>query len=365
MRGIAQVGLGEFGQRHLEAWHRLGLGEQLWIVEADESRWGETAQFRFPLGRIVRRLSDVLDQVDAVDIVAATDLHAELLRSTLSAGRDAFVAQPMTTNSTQAREVAELAARTGRLVQVGCSYRHHPISVRLKEEVGRGTFGAVRYVSGNFVGYRPARVDVGVMHGDGFHLLDLFNWLLDTSPSDAYAVCRDHFRRGLEDFAIALLTYPNESVGKVEVGYIQPGRWQDRAFAGGTATKEIVIVGERAIAEADFETGHLRMHEVRQEFKQGTWTPLTSGSRQIPVEPCSPVKMICRELEAFLHGMETREPPPSGPVASGLNVALLIEAIYESARRAEPVRVEQVTVPDAPRPSGLLLKAPRKRGKAA
>lgn len=31
---ILQVGLGNFGKRHLEAWHHLGLGDSLAVVAA-------------------------------------------------------------------------------------------------------------------------------------------------------------------------------------------------------------------------------------------------------------------------------------------------------------------------------------------
>ena len=337
---ILQVGLGNFGKRHFEAWHRLGLGEQLWVAEPDQRKWSETARLRFPPGRLVRQLSDVLDQVDVVDIVTPTDSHAELLRAALSADKDVFVEKPMTMSSAQARQIAELAERSRRVVQVGFYYREHPISVRLKEEIARGSLGAVRYVSGQFMGFKRARTDVGVMHTDGIHFLDLANWLLDSAPSQAYAVCRDHFKRGLEDFAIALLTYPSGAVGKIEAGYIQPGRWKDKVVAGAMTTKELAVVGERATAEVDFEAETLTLHDVHQEFRNGTWTPVLSGSRQIPVEPCDPVEMVCRELKGFLHCVETREPPAAGPIASGVNLALLMEAIYDSARRSAAVPVE-------------------------
>jgi predicted dehydrogenase len=340
INGIAQVGLGNFGKRHLEAWHRLGFGEQLWIAEPDERKWAETARWRFPRARLVRQMSDVLDQVDVVDIVTPTDSHAELMCAALSAGKDVFVEKPMTANASQARQIAELAERLRRVVQVGYYYRHHPISIRLKEEIGCGSFGAVRYVSGQFMGFKRARTDVGVMHTDGIHFLDLANWLLDRAPSEVYAVCRDHFKRGLEDFAIALLTYSGGAVGKIEAGYIQPGRWKDKVVAGAMTTKEFTVVGERVTAEADFETETLTLHDVRQEFRNGTWAPVLGGSRQISLEPCDPVQMVCRELEGFLRCVETRETPAAGPVASGVNLALLMEAIYDSSRRGQAVGLD-------------------------
>ena len=81
---IVQVGLGNFGKRHLEAWHRLGLGDQLWIAEPNEAMWVETERFRFPKERLVRSLDEVIDRVDMVDIVTPTDSHAASKNSMLT-----------------------------------------------------------------------------------------------------------------------------------------------------------------------------------------------------------------------------------------------------------------------------------------
>ena len=226
---VVQVGLGNFGKRHLEAWHRLGFGDRLWIAETDQAKWAQTAAHHFPKDRLVRSMEEVLDRVQLVDIVTPTQSHAALCRQALDAGKDVFMEKPMTATSAEARELAEAAQRSGRLIQVGYYYRFHPAAQRLKAELRAGRLGAIRYVTGNFCGFKRARTDVGVTHTDGIHFLDLFNWLLDSAPVEVYAVCRDHFGRGLEDLSIVLLTYPGGTVAKVESGYVQPGdgriRW--------------------------------------------------------------------------------------------------------------------------------------------
>ena len=74
---------------------------------------------------------------------------------------------------------------------------------------------------------------------------------------------------------------------------------------------------------------------------------MVGGSAHPATEPCDPVQMVCRELTAFLQSVETRTPPMAGPVESGVNLALLIEAIYESAKRQAPVRLADTTLAGA------------------
>ena len=336
---ILQIGLGNFGKRHLEAWHRLNLGGDLWIAEMDEAKWAETRIFNVAADHLVRDPFSMLDKVDVVDIVTPTDSHYELCRRALEAGKDVFLEKPMTMNSADARRLAELAESRRRLIQVGYYYRFHPASQRLKDEMASGRFGAIRYLTGNFMGFKRARNDVGVTHTDGIHFLDLFNWLLGTAPVEVYAVCRDHFKRGLEDFSIVLLTYPDGSVGKVESGYVQPGRWNDKVVPGALTTKEITVVGERLTAEIDFETEVLAIHDAHHELKSGTWAAVIGDSSHPLVEPCSPVQMVARELSAFLGAVERRKPAGPGPVDAGVNLAVLMEAIYESARTSAPVKI--------------------------
>lgn len=336
---VLQVGLGNFGKRHIEAWHRLGFGDRLWIGELDEGKWGETVRHNFPRSRMVRSMGQALEHVQIVDIVTPTESHFDLCRQALLAGKDVFVEKPMTMTSREARTLVELAERNNRLMQVGYYYRFHPISQLLKAELSGERFGKIRYISGNFMGFKRARTDVGVTHTDGIHFLDLFNSFLNGVPSEVYAVCRDHFGRGLEDFSIVLLTYPNGAVGKVESGYVQPGRWKDKVVSGALTTKEITVVGQRLTAEADFETETLTIHDAHHELRNGIWTAVVGGTMQPAVEPCDPVQMVCREMEAFLASVETRRPTVAGPVESGLNLAVLMECIYESARANAVVKV--------------------------
>jgi predicted dehydrogenase len=195
-------------------------------------------------------------------------------------------------------------------------------------------------VTGNFCGFKRARTDVGVMHTDGIHFLDLFNWLLDAAPVDVDAVCRDHFNRGLEDFAIALLTYPNGAVGKVEAGYIQPGRWEDKVVAGAMTTKEVVVVGARATAELDFESETLTVTQAHHEPRNQVWTPTIGPKTVLTVEKCDPAQMVARELASFLDAVRSRRPTAAGPVECGINLAVLMECLYESASKRQTVRTE-------------------------
>ena len=85
---IVQVGLGNFGKRHLEAWHRLGACERLWIVEADPTKWQDASRYQISEQRFLPSLDAVLARVQIVDIVTPTESHDALCRRALEAGHE-------------------------------------------------------------------------------------------------------------------------------------------------------------------------------------------------------------------------------------------------------------------------------------
>ena len=337
---ILLIGLGGFGRNHLRAWCEMGMREDLFVAELDSERRQECRIVGIPEVRIASDFHAVLDQVDVVDVVTPSTSHFEICNAALLAGKDVFVEKPMTITSREASNLAKLVEETGRILQVGYYYRFHPMSRYLKDRICAGVLGDLRYLSGNFMGFKRARTDVGVTHTDGIHFLDLFNWFAGGLPEQVHAETRDHFGRGMEDWSLVLLRYRNGTVGKVESGYIQPGRWHDKVVPNAMTTKEIFVCGSQATVEVDFETENCVVHDVRHEFKQNTWVPVGNGNQAPNVGTATPIQMICAELRAFLECVAARRRPGSDVIGSGVVLAKLMEGIYESARRNAPITLQ-------------------------
>jgi len=336
---ILQIGLGGFGRNHLRAWQEMGRLDDLSVAEMDQSRLAACRAVGIPDERLSTDFTRLLDRADVVDIVTPSTSHYALCAAALEAGKDVFVEKPMTMTSGEAVKLGDLAARRGRMLQVGYYYRFHPLSRHVKERLQRGEAGDLRYISGNFMGFKRARTDVGVTHTDAIHFIDLFNWWFGAPPDQVYAVIRDHWNRGMEDTSIALFTYRGGAIAKVESGYVQPGRWRDKVVPNAFTSKEALVVGSRATAEIDFETESLAWHDVHHEARDGTWWPAMGGTIVPNVGTASPVQMIAAELADFFRSVETRRRPEANVIGSGIVLARLMEALYESARVDRPVQL--------------------------
>ena len=84
--------------------------------------------------------------IDAVYIPLPNGLHGRWTRAALAAGKHVLCEKPMTANASEAREIAELAAHSDRVVMEAFHYRYHPLTLRVEEIIASGELGALERV---------------------------------------------------------------------------------------------------------------------------------------------------------------------------------------------------------------------------
>ena len=334
---VLQIGLGGFGKNHIEAWARMGLADSLYVADLRPGAFELLKRYGISPEHFSADFREFLDGADVVDVVTPSDSHFPLCREAIEAGKDVFVEKPITVATKEAEALASLVEKTGKILQVGYYYRFHPISRFIKEQIDSGALGEIRYIAGNFLGFKRARNDVGVTHTDAIHFFDLYNWFLGPAETVLASVVRDHFGRGLEDTSLVVLEYPGGAIGRVESGYIQPGRWIEKVVPNAMTTKDLWVMGTKATIVADFEVEELAVHEIRHELIDGTWTAVRGGGHAPVIGTASPVDQVVMELEAFLDSVKTRKPPAAGVVNSGVHLARTMDAVYESSRERRAV----------------------------
>ena len=339
VNGILQVGFGGFGQTHLAAWRHLGLQSDLWIADPDPAA-RDRAKIHLAAERVVADYRSILAQVDAVDVVAPTQQHVPICIAAIEAGKDVFVEKPLTLQVDEARQLAGIVEASDRILQVGYYFRHHPLAQYARQRVAAGDLGTLRYLAGSFGGFKRARADIGVTANDAVHFLDLFNWVMGSPPSEVFCVQRDHFSRGSEDLSLITLTWPNGTVGKIEASYIQPGRQPDTVMPNAITTKTVDICGSEGALEIDFQAERLTWHRVRHERRDdGSWHPVFADALIPKLEPRGPVEVVASQLREFLQHVQQRTVPKADVRRCGVDMAILLEAIGQSADEGRPIRL--------------------------
>ena len=84
--------------------------------------------------------------LDAVYNPLPNSLHGRWTRAALLAGKHVICEKPFTANADEAREIADLAARSGRVVLEAFHYRYHPLTLRVEQLIASGELGKLERV---------------------------------------------------------------------------------------------------------------------------------------------------------------------------------------------------------------------------
>jgi predicted dehydrogenase len=116
---IGVVGMNYWGPNLARNLDRLPGCRLAWVCDRDEAVL-DRHRPSYPGSAFTTELDDLLadDALDAVVIATPVPSHAPLARRVLEAGKDVFVEKPLALTGRDARELAELAEASGRVLMV-------------------------------------------------------------------------------------------------------------------------------------------------------------------------------------------------------------------------------------------------------
>jgi len=174
---VGVIGTGFIGPAHIEALRRLGGVEVVALGECSE----DVAKSKAEMLGIDRHYGDyrrLLEEKDirAVHICSPNYLHYEMAKAALEAGKHVICEKPLAISVGEARELVELAGKTGLVNAVNFNIRYYPLMRQLRLMVEKGDMGEVFAVQGSY------------LQDWLFHATD-YNWRLEPGQSgDSRAV---------------------------------------------------------------------------------------------------------------------------------------------------------------------------------
>lgn len=84
--------------------------------------------------------------LDAVYNPLPNGLHGRWTRAALTAGKHVLCEKPFTANAAEAREIAELAAKSDRVAMEAFHYRYHPLTLRIEQIIASRELGRLERV---------------------------------------------------------------------------------------------------------------------------------------------------------------------------------------------------------------------------
>ena len=188
---VAVVGAGAFGRNHLRVYHELeslypGELQLAALIEPDATRRDELAAlYNIPA---FASLDDALQKgaapFDAASVCVPTIHHAAVAEHLLHAGTDVLIEKPFAASLAEADRVLTLAARNGRILQIGHLERFNPAVTAAAQRVTRPMFFEAHRLSV----FTPRSLDVDVVLDLMIHDLDVVLSLTQSAVKEVRAV---------------------------------------------------------------------------------------------------------------------------------------------------------------------------------
>jgi predicted dehydrogenase len=149
---VAIIGSGFMGAAHVDALRRVPGVRVVAIASTDQPRAAEIAgQFDIPHVMADWRALLVRSDVHAVHNCTPNNLHYEVNRALLEAGKHVLSEKPLTMTSTESFELVRVARETGLVAAINFNYRGYPLVQHARGMVARGELGDLFLVHGHYL----------------------------------------------------------------------------------------------------------------------------------------------------------------------------------------------------------------------
>jgi len=294
---IAVLGCGYWGGNHIRTLKSLGALHA--VSDIDPAR---AERFAAEQGCLALTPDELFarDDVDAVVMALPPQFHADFAIRAVEAGKDVLVEKPIALTVPDAERAVKAARDNGRVFMTGHVLRFHPAFEGLKALVDKGELGEVGYIHSHRLGLGKFHAENDALWDLAPHDLSMILAITGTAPIEVRgegAAVLNH----LSDFAHLHMRFPNGLRGHLFASRLNPYRERRLTVVGtkGMAVFDDVEPQERKLA--------LYRHAVWRD--EGQWTSTMNEPTYIALENAMP---LTRELEHFIHCIQTREEPRTG-----------------------------------------------------
>ena len=167
---VAVAGTGAFGRNHLRVYRELAGPDLAAAIEPDATRAAVVAEeYGIPVFASVETALAADLKLDACSVCVPTVAHAAVAGELLSAGVDCLVEKPIAASLVEADTLIALAAKHGRILQVGHLERFNPAVLAIEPQLTRPMFFEAHRLSV----FTPRSLDVDVVLDLMIHDLDV------------------------------------------------------------------------------------------------------------------------------------------------------------------------------------------------
>jgi predicted dehydrogenase len=284
----AVIGTGAFGRNHVRVLRHMAGVELVGICDANAERAAAlAAEHHCAIFPSVEALSG---NVDAAVVATPTNTHFEIARGLLEAGIDVLVEKPIAQSSADGQALAELAARAGRILQIGHLERFNPAVIALELAATIPLFFEVHRLSV----FTPRSLDIDVVLDLMIHDLDIVLALTKEEPDEIRAAGISVLSRRV-DIANVRLAFPSGCIANLTASRVSTEK-----------VRKLRLFQPGQYISLDYERQDALSFSVDGAGAGATGSMPQIGFKALAVERAEPLQ---RELESFIACVRDRSRP--------------------------------------------------------
>jgi predicted dehydrogenase len=288
------------------------------------------ARDKYPLVDVTRFSSTILedDEIQAVFVATPIASHFEIAKEVLLSGKDVFVEKPIANSSKCAKELIDLAEKTGNILMVGHTFEYSPPVLKVKELLDKGELGEILFISSIRVNLGIHQPDVSVIWDLAPHDISILIYWLGEEPKSMKVLGRGCVMSAVPDVAFLSMDFPSNVIANVEVSWLSPTKLRRTTIVG---TKKMLIYDDTEHLEK------IRVFDKGVVFKE----PRDFGEFQLSYRTGDVVSPLLENFEPlqaevahFLECVKERKKPQTDGEC-GLRVVRALEMAEMSLKRGE------------------------------
>jgi predicted dehydrogenase len=281
----------------------------------------------YPHIKVVSETAELMSspEIDAIAIVTPVQTHYELTKAALQNGKHVFVEKPFTSDSGQAEELINLAAKKNLKIMVDHTFLFTGAVKKIGQLLEEGALGKIYYYDSTRVNLGLFQHDVNVIWDLAPHDLSIIDHLIKETPEAVSATGQTHLN-GHEDVAFITVYFPNKIIAHINVNWLSPVKVRTTLIGG----EKKMLVWNDLEADEKIKVYDKGVHITSREGLYNLLVNYRSGDMWAP--QVEQIEALRQELAYFVECI-VNDQTPFNDGAAGLRVVKLLEAANQSVQK--------------------------------
>lgn len=320
---------------------RRSLNGRLYAVASRDVGKAQTFAVRFDAPKAYGSYEELLadDDIDAVYIPLPNSLHKEWTIRAARAGKNVYCEKPLACSIAEAEQMVKACKESHVLLMEGFAHRHHPQNNEVKNLIDRGRIGMILQATAFHCNSPFKAEDIkmdpslggGALMDIGCYCINTARYLIGAEPAAVHAT-QQLGASGVDERTTATLYFPGGERLFFDANL---------QLSSGHYTQEYTVYGEKG--KIHVPKGFTQVETYRYGKLRKTEYQLydhSVGHERRKVYHCPAVHQWQLAAEYF-SGRILLQEEIEMPAENGLENTRVIEAVVESARSGQAVKIDR------------------------